>query len=224
MTTWHILTHSSGLPNWRYLTDEGKLAFISDPGEKWEYSGEGFEWLRRAVEAKTGRSLEALAKELVFEPAGMTSTSYLYPDKEEYRLAHRYDENGRAHKTTPHNSANAAANLITTAGDYGRFLAYIYAGAGLREPLKQHMITPQIKQSAKMDFGLGWSILNLEDGIVLQHSGSDPGVRSLALLWPQTGDGIVLMSNSDGAIPTWQLILTEHFGDKGWEILKANGR
>jgi hypothetical protein len=86
------------------------------------------------------------------------------------------------------------------------------------------MITPQIKQSAKMDFGLGWSILNLEDGIVLQHSGSDPGVRSLALLWPQTGDGIVLMSNSDGAIPTWQLILTEHFGDKGWEILKANGR
>ncbi|MEO1171683.1 MAG: hypothetical protein AAFX94_06485 [Myxococcota bacterium] len=42
MTARHVLTHSSGLPNWRYLTEDKKLTFLHPPGQRFEYSGEGF--------------------------------------------------------------------------------------------------------------------------------------------------------------------------------------
>ncbi|NRA31111.1 MAG: beta-lactamase family protein, partial [Parvularculaceae bacterium] len=212
VTTRHILSHTSGLPNWRYLTESGELSLLFEPGERFEYSGEGFEWLRRAVEARTGRSLEDLAQELVFTPAGMTSTSYLYPTGDEDRVASRYDEVGDQIEITPHTQANAAANLITTAEDYGRFLVFVAHGGGLNDALAQDMITTQTQQSGEIDFGLGWSILRLPSGTVLQHSGADPGVRSLAIVWPESGEGVVFLSNASGAIPTWQLTLVELFG------------
>ena len=45
-----LLSHQSGFPNWR----KGKLSFQFEPGTKTGYSGEGIDYLRRAVERKTG--------------------------------------------------------------------------------------------------------------------------------------------------------------------------
>ncbi|WP_315815533.1 serine hydrolase domain-containing protein [Paraflavitalea speifideaquila] len=41
MTVRHVLTHRTGFPNWR----DGKLTLLFTPGEKYNYSGEGFEYL-----------------------------------------------------------------------------------------------------------------------------------------------------------------------------------
>lgn len=224
-TVRHVLSHSSGLPNWRYLSEENQLAFGFEPGEGFDYSGEGFEWLRRAIEAKTGRSLESLAAEYVFGPAGMRSTSYIFPTGDAAALvADRYDESGQQIETVPHIVANAAANLITTAEDYGRFVAYVMSGADLDAALADEMFEGQIEQSEFFEFALGWQKTRGTDFTAFQHSGSDPGVRSLALFWPDSGDGIVILSNSDGALQTWQKIITELYGARGWDVLKANGR
>ena len=49
------LTHSTGFPNWRFLTSngfdrEGKLYFQFDPGERYSYSGEGLSLLQFVLE------------------------------------------------------------------------------------------------------------------------------------------------------------------------------
>ena len=75
ITTRLVLRQRTGLPNWR----DGKLKLDFTPGERNQYSGEGFEWLRRALEKATGEKMETLATRLVFKPAGMTSTTYLWP-------------------------------------------------------------------------------------------------------------------------------------------------
>lgn len=224
VTARHILTHTSGLPNWRYLAPDHRLTFSAPPGARYEYSGEGFEWLRRAVEAKTGRSLESLAKELVFTPAGMRSTSYLYPETAPSRVALRYDERGVSYPVAPHTKVNGAANLMTTAEDYARFLGFIASGAGLNPELSAAMSGQQVELGEGRGFSLGWSVLKLPGGDALQHTGSDDGVRSLALLWPDSGDGIVILSNSDSAMPAWQLILSDVFGDRGEAVVAANRR
>ena len=71
-----LLSHQTGFPNWRFQNKDKKLAFSTDPGNGFTYSGEGYEYLRRFMEKKTGKSFEALAAEIVFAPIGMTSASF----------------------------------------------------------------------------------------------------------------------------------------------------
>ena len=52
VTARHILSHTSGLPNWR--SKQEPLAFGFTPGERWSYSGEGYSYLQAVVSRLTG--------------------------------------------------------------------------------------------------------------------------------------------------------------------------
>jgi CubicO group peptidase (beta-lactamase class C family) len=54
-----VLDHTTGLPNWGGTP----LEFLFTPGEKFNYSGEGYVYLQRVVEHVTGKSLEELAQQ-----------------------------------------------------------------------------------------------------------------------------------------------------------------
>lgn len=82
-----LLTHTSGLSGWRPLyasaqTPEGILEVINDlgmaypPGSRFEYSDVGFIALGIALERIAERPLDHLARELVFDKCGLTSTGY----------------------------------------------------------------------------------------------------------------------------------------------------
>src|SRR5690349_1081159 len=66
LTTRHVLTHQSGFPNWRFINASNKLEFIADPGTKVGYSGEGLEYLRRALEKKFKQPLDQLSRKRLF--------------------------------------------------------------------------------------------------------------------------------------------------------------
>jgi CubicO group peptidase (beta-lactamase class C family) len=73
ITVREILSHTSGLANWRH----DRLRTYFDGGTRLNYSGEGFILLQRVVEKITGEKLEAIAKRPVFDPLGTHSTSYV---------------------------------------------------------------------------------------------------------------------------------------------------
>ncbi len=80
LTARQVLSHTTGLPNWRpgrWSDNPGPLVLSFDPGSRFSYSGEGFEYLRRVVEKLTGSGLEDLATREIFEPLGMSSTKSL---------------------------------------------------------------------------------------------------------------------------------------------------
>jgi CubicO group peptidase (beta-lactamase class C family) len=136
-----VLSHRSGLPNWR---PRGKdLAFAFDPGTRFSYSGEGFVWLQRAVEASTKESAEAIVRRLVFEPAGMSRSSYVWQDAYEAAKAWGHDEAGtRDDKRNKPDKPNVAWSLHTTAGDLGRFLTAIFERRGLDDAAILEMLRP----------------------------------------------------------------------------------
>ena len=76
ITVRHVLSHTSGLPNWRSADLPLKTRF--PPGERFSYSGEGFVWLQHVVAAVTGKSIDATLRRLVFEPLGMSRSSYVW--------------------------------------------------------------------------------------------------------------------------------------------------
>ena len=76
ITTRHVLTHSSGLPNWGVEGKPETFTPAFEPGTRFRYSGEGFFWLQLVAEKLTGKGLDALMRELLFEPAGMAHSSF----------------------------------------------------------------------------------------------------------------------------------------------------
>ncbi|MCH8963181.1 MAG: beta-lactamase family protein, partial [Bacteroidetes bacterium] len=68
-----VMSHSTGLPNW----GGDRLHLNFDPGTAFNYSGEGFVYLQKTIEHLTGLTLDEVARREVFEPLGMTRSSYL---------------------------------------------------------------------------------------------------------------------------------------------------
>src|SRR5215204_3545935 len=73
-----VLSHQTGFANWRWLNESKKLEFAFEPGTKYQYSGEGFEYLRKALENKFKKTLDKLADELVFKPLEMTDSRFIW--------------------------------------------------------------------------------------------------------------------------------------------------
>jgi CubicO group peptidase (beta-lactamase class C family) len=120
-----VLTHQTGFKNWRYLNKDNKLSFDTTPGTRYGYSGEGFEYLRKAIENKFNQKLEALTDSLIFRPLKMQDTEFSWTkDTNEKRFAHWHDANGKEHaRDYKFTHVSAADDLLTTIEDYGNLHA-----------------------------------------------------------------------------------------------------
>ncbi|MEP7001562.1 MAG: serine hydrolase domain-containing protein, partial [bacterium] len=199
LTTRIILSHRTGFPNWR---GKQKLAFTADPGSVYGYSGEGFEYLRRAVERKFGQTLQQLSDSILFKPVGMTATSYGWTARRDASLfAEAHDSNGVKIAEPKLTTPNAADWLVTTIDDYARFAAYVAHGAGLSPALFAEMAKTQAAVNARNNefMGLGWEVFrDLSNGeYLLLHTGKDNGVATLVVILPQSRRGLVVFTNGE---------------------------
>ena len=190
-----ILSHQSGLPNWR---GERELAFMFKPGERHEYSGEGYQYLRRAIENKLKTDLSALTQKYVFKPAGMKNSSMGWNNALGNNVATGFDEEENPIYTAiEKREPNAAANLMTTVQDYARFLGWVSEGADLPSELFTEMRTPQaLHENPAERFGLGWKLIPMGKADALFHDGRESGVRTYAVIHPDMNEGLVILTNS----------------------------
>lgn len=94
ITTRQVLSHTTGIAfNWRL--QPGPLEPAVEPGRRFDYSGEGFVYLSRVIERLTGRPIARVVEEQVFQPLGMTSTSYAWEKSDLERMAGGYDAEGK---------------------------------------------------------------------------------------------------------------------------------
>ena len=219
LTTRHVLTHQSGFPNWR----SNKLEFIADPGTKVNYSGEGLEYLRRALEKKFNQPLERLAQKRLFQSYGMKDTRFFWDaSMEESRFAVAHNKEGKPYDVHKNTTANAADLLLTTVDDYGKFAVNVLKAKGLSQTVFDDMIRPQAKYPSgkNLFFGLGWMIMpELSNGeFALLHTGSDPGVSTVIVLFPKSQRGLIVFTNGDNGTQIWTKILAEAF-EVGKEML-----
>lgn len=215
-----ILSHQTGFPNWRYLNKSGKLEFQFTPGEKYQYSGEGFEYLRKVLENKFHKSLNQLAAELIFEPLAMSDTKYYWdPKTDSTRFALGYDNNGIAYENVKHKTENAADDLLTTIEDYGIFLTSVMKGEGLTKDVFGEMIKDQVETKRGKHFGLGFEIYNLGKGeYALTHSGEDKGVKTVFFIFPKTKQGLIIFTNADEGTRVYEKIIIHYLGGYGQKI------
>ena len=219
ITTRRVLSHTTGLPNWRSPKDPLVIHFT--PGERWSYSGEGYSYLQSVVTHVAGRvdpndcmtladgarvcatDFDAYMKANLLIPFGMTSSGYLYREG----MARPHDNQGKMiadRKSTPILAARygSAGNLQTNPTEYAKFLieilnpkppdAYRLSAASLQE-----MVRPQVKVTDSLSWGLGWAISHTKAGDLITHSGDNPGYKALATASIPKKAGFIIMTNGD---------------------------
>ncbi|WP_433631619.1 serine hydrolase [Chryseobacterium cucumeris] len=226
LTTRMILSHQTGFPNWRWMNADKKLNFQFDPGTKYQYSGEGFEYLRKALEKKFGKTLEQLAQELIFQPLKMKDTSYIWDkNTDETRFVTGYNEKGEAYLIEKSNTANAADDLHTTIEEYGNFMISIMKGKNLKPEIFQEMVKKQVKTKENKYFGLGFEIYDLGNGdYALSHSGADKGTQCITIVLPKSGRGIVIFTNVDDGYKAYEKLVHHYLGKDGKKIVEIETR
>ena len=96
ITARHVLSHSSGFPNWR-PQDSTNLPILFKPGEKFSYSGEGFVYLSKVMEKITSVKFDEYIKKTVFDPLQMKQSSFIWLDS--YKTLHVYRHNWLGEKS-----------------------------------------------------------------------------------------------------------------------------
>ncbi len=226
LTTRLILSHQAGFKNWRWLNDDKKLRFDFDPGKGYQYSGEGYEYLRKVLENKFKKPLQKLAEEFIFRPLKMNDTRYIWDAAiDDSRYAMNFDENGNTYKTVKNTTANAADDLLTTIEDYGNFLVNIMNGNLLSEKLFKEMATPQTASEKGKYFGLGFEIYDFGNGeYALAHGGADVGVRTIVFIVPKTKQGLLIFTNSDTGGNLYETLVKHYLGNYGQKIIDIEMR
>ncbi|HTI93220.1 MAG TPA: serine hydrolase [Puia sp.] len=240
ITARHILSHTSGFPNWRGNDDSKDLRIHFTPGSKWSYSGEGMVYLSKVVEKITGIALEDYMQLEVLRPLGMTSSSYIWQDRYDTLKAWRHDilgeftgrnqpkdlhttraqdsrdTTGASQPHTPvHETGNAAASLVTNAEDYARFIIAIMDGKGLTRSTWEQMLTPQVRVTPKyppIAWGLGWGLETMDEGKYFWHWGDNGDAKAYITALLPKKDAVVYFADGSNGLAFTKEILADALG------------
>jgi CubicO group peptidase (beta-lactamase class C family) len=219
------LSHQTGFANWRRMT-AGVLKIRWKPGTQTGYSGEGFNYVGRFTEKKLGRDFDALAQEMVFDPIGMKETSYTTKDWYSGRLAVPHGPTGEQPSNSVARTWNGADLLRTTIGDYAKFVVSVMHDEGLSKAIAAERAT-MTRDLVKADdlnkacrgagvvgpctvtagMGLGWEVETVNGVKILDHDGSDWGMKTLAMFVPSQGIGIVVFANGENGNQVIQKVM-----------------
>jgi CubicO group peptidase (beta-lactamase class C family) len=205
VTARHVLTHTTGLPNWG---NPGRpLKFRRPPGEKFSYSGEGFVYLQRVVEQLEGAPLDEYLQEKMFAPLKMTSASLVWKDEFGQTLAHGHNRRGQSSQGQRRwAKANAASSLVCTAADYAKFVCALLAPPQAAEgllPLRAvaQLWKPQVEAADGISWGLGLGVEHTPNGDAFWHWGNNNSrYHCFVVAFPLERIGVVVFTNSGNGL------------------------
>lgn len=140
MTARHVLTHRTGFPNWRWMNENGKLDLKFTPGTAYNYSGEGFEYLKMVIEKITGKKVEQVLYEEVIEPVGLYHTFFSKNDSLQRMVAYGHFDGLPTNNDLPE-SPGMAYSMHTEAKIFTRFMLYMLEQKGLKAETYDSMFT-----------------------------------------------------------------------------------
>lgn len=214
LTARHVLTHSTGFANFRWLEEDGKLKFHFDPGTDYGYAGEGFYLLQLAIEEGLGLELEAAMQARLFQPLGLTRTSLEWRADFAENLADGYKIDGSFEIHDERSRPSAAGSMDTTIADQARLWAGIVRGDGLKPETRALIGTPQLAITSKQQFpsfrdwtdargpqvglaaGIGVIAYTGDKGPAWFKGGHNDSTGNMVVCQDTTRDCIVLLSNS----------------------------
>jgi CubicO group peptidase (beta-lactamase class C family) len=187
---------------------------IAASGGRFAYSDTGYTLLELMIEDCAGEDFAALVTRGLFEPLGMQTATYVWPGPD-MPLGHGLRGRPVAPYVYP---GRGSGGLFATADDMARLAAAGMAGAD--QPVLSEAAVESLHDTvvaveglfgfAADGYALGHFTETLSDGRhAVWHGGQGHGWMSHMHLVPETGDGIVILSNSQRAWPLFAALLRD---------------
>lgn len=194
------------------------------PGSRYAYSGGGYQIVQALIQDSTGQAFSAAAQALVLKPAGMRHSSFAQPLTPELLKNAAMGHHGDG-DPLPGGSRVipelAAGGFWSTPSDLARLLldlAASYRGEG------GHLLTPATaralftRQNGGPD-GLGAGIGGSGKSLLLMKRGQNVGFESYLLIYPETGQGMVVMTDSDNGTTLAEALIRRAAAVYRWPTL-----
>ncbi|MCS6816502.1 MAG: serine hydrolase [Blastocatellia bacterium] len=216
ITIHHLLTHTSGIPNFTNFPEYVKTQCLGEPappastldrfrdkpldfrpGERASYSNSGYIVLGYIIEKVAGEPYEAFLRKNIFEPLGMVNTGV---DSNSRIMRHRaagytWQDDALANApyidmTIPH----AAGGLYSTVEDLYLWDQALHTERLVSKASLEKMFTP-----FKNNYAYGWVVTTHLNRKMIGHGGRINGFSTFIARYPDERVVVVVLSNLESA-------------------------
>ncbi|MDO6427681.1 beta-lactamase family protein [Thalassotalea sp. 1_MG-2023] len=181
------------------------ITMLFPPDADWQYSGGGYVIVQVAIEDITGKSLQALAQEMIFKPLNMNNTT-MYQNGDKHFLTNIAKVHDREQKVIrdgiPICPQIAPSGLWSTSEDMAKFtIEYQKALAGKKTQVISNFVarTTTATYTLKKTGGWapGWMRFEGKGNLKwFSHGGSNTGTGGHIMSTMQGGKGIMIFMNA----------------------------
>lgn len=174
------------------------------PGTKWQYSNSNYVLLGRVVEIASGMPWEAYVRKHIFEPAGMTESSFMSDEPGIGDMATGYATyQGKRYPTSSfYGWAGAAGAIVSTASDLAKWDAALFGGKLLdSDDLGTMTAAGPLPVGAESGarYGFGWMIDTHDGQSRIWHNGGTLGFSSTNQVYSALGQDVIVLTNRGDA-------------------------
>jgi amino acid adenylation domain-containing protein/non-ribosomal peptide synthase protein (TIGR01720 family) len=231
VTPRHLLTHTAGLASGRFLPyrrgqrppilsdllngrdGDQPIRSVRRPGTHYEYAHHNYAVLEQLVVDVTGQAFPDAMRSLVLDPLKMRDSSHdpAFPERRADDVAAGHTATGRPYedgwRVMP---LLGAGGLWSTPRDLARL--GVELGASLRGESRRHLspaAAVELTAGLVDGYGLGTVVSTANGHRWFGHPGDSNGYRTLFAMDADTGAGLVVMANGDGATPLLEGLLAD---------------
>ena len=226
ITTHHLLTHTSGIPNYTAFpkffkdlsrdpyTPEEFVKIFADkalgftPGEKFSYSNSGYFLLGVIVEKLSGKTYEQMLEDKIFTPLDMNDSGYDNHGDILKNRATGYEKQGKNYINSSYLDMTipyAAGSLYSTVEDLYKWDQALYTTTILPKEYMAMYFKPYIPAFGKAHYAYGWAVGYVKIGqstdsiYTIGHGGGINGFNTNISRATSDNSLIVLLNNTGRA-------------------------
>jgi CubicO group peptidase (beta-lactamase class C family) len=220
LTIRHMLTHTSGLRDWgsivgiagwprttRVHTHAHVLDIVSrqralnfPSGTRWSYSNTGYNLAAVIVSRVSGQSFAEFTRARIFEPLGMTRTSW----RDDYTRivkdrAIAYDDgsDGRLHMNMPFENIHGNGALLSTVGDLLKWNEnFVSPMVGDAAFVAAQQMPGRFSDGRAHDYAFGLFVGRYKGLAEVNHGGATAGYRSHLTRFPDQRVSVAVLCNA----------------------------